>query len=201
MLTINNNVKIWFVKWGNKYSSKMVNDLSKELKKYRDYSHFCLTENSEGLNIPSIKLPKKYKKVWGKLYLFKMATEGKNIFFDIDNIIHSNPFKILDNLTFKKLTIIHQPWKDKLFYRQHAYDTNICSQVMGWENDLSYIYDDFKTNWQYFQSKYSKGIDRYLTHENVDYEFFPNELSKSKKYEPNKNSPIITLEELPKTLC
>ena len=37
--------------------------------------------------------------------------------------------------------------------------------------------------------------------ENVDYEFFPNELSKSKKYETNKNSPIITLEELPKTLC
>tara|TARA_B100001939_G_C16932901_1_gene614702 strand:+ start:490 stop:1074 length:585 start_codon:yes stop_codon:yes gene_type:complete len=194
-------MKIWFVKWGNKYSSKMVNDLSKELKKYRDYSHFCLTENSEGLNIPSIKLPKKYKKVWGKLYLFKVATNGKNIFFDIDNIIHDDPFKILDNLSFKKLTIIHQPWKDKLFYRQHAYDTNICSQIMGWENDLSYIYDDFKTNWQYFQSKYSKGIDRYLTHENVDYEFFPNELSKSKKYEPNKNSPIITLEELPKTLC
>ena len=194
-------MKIWFVKWGNKYSSKMVNNLSKELKKYRDYPHLCLTENSDGLSIPSVKLPKRYKKVWGKLYLFKVATEGKNIFFDIDNIIHDDPFKILDNLTFKKLTIIHQPWKDKLFYRQHSYDTNICSQVMGWENDLSYIYDNFKTNWQYFQTKYSKGIDRYLTHENVDYEFFPNELSKSKKYEPNKNSPIIPLEELPKTLC
>ncbi len=179
----------------------MVNDLSKELKKYRDYSHFCLTENSEGLSIPSIKLPKKYKKVWGKLYLFKVATKGKNIFFDIDNIIYDDPFKILDNLTFKKLTVIHQPWKDKLFYRKHAYDTNICSQIMGWENNLSCIYDDFKTNWQYFQSKYSKGIDRYLKHENIDYEFFPYELSKSKKYEPNKNSPIITLEELPKTLC
>ena len=117
--------------------------ISKELKKYRDYPHLCLTENSDGLSIPSVKLPKRYKKVWGKLYLFKVATEGKNIFFDIDNIIHDDPFKILDNLTFKKLTIIHQPWKDKLFYRQHSYDTNICSQVMGWENDLSYIYCNY----------------------------------------------------------
>lgn len=191
-------MNIYFVKWGIKYTNKDVNNLYKSLHQYRpNYNYFCLTENPDDLLMNTIELPKKYKRVWGKIYLFEVAKTGKNVFFDIDNEIKSDPFDIIDSLCFNKLTLMDtSPWKKNLFYRKHSYDVQICSQIMGWEGDNSFIHEHFLTKWQYFVTKYSKGMDRFLVYEKFNYDLFPHELIASKKYQPEKNAPIITYEEL-----
>lgn len=190
-------MNVWFLKWGVKYSSTQVNQLYHSLKQYLpDYKYTCLTENPEGLDMGTEQLPKHLKRVWGKLYLFEIAKEGDNLFFDIDNEVKYDP-KSFINYPFNKLTLMDtSPWKGDLFFRKHAFDVTICSQIMGWSGDHSRIYHHFMTRWQYFQSKYRKGMDRFLVHEKFDYDLFPHGLTASKKHQPEKNAPIVTYEEL-----
>ena len=127
-------MNVWFVKWGTKYSSSDVNRLYEKLKGYRpDYSYTCLTEDPMNLECDAIPLPPMYKRVWGKIYLFNKARTGRNIFFDIDNEITSDPFAIIDKMPLDTLTVVDCPWKETLFYRELSYDVMINSQVMGWE--------------------------------------------------------------------
>ena len=189
-------MNIWFVKWGNKYSSSDVNRLCEKLKGYRpDYNYTCLTEDPMNLECDAIPLPKMYRKVWGKMYLFSKARTGRNIFFDIDNEITSDPFDIIEEMPLDNLTVVDCPWKQTLYYREHSYDVMINSQVMGWEGDYIYIYEHFMERWQYYVTKY-KGIDRFLVYENIDMKGFPHELVTSVKYQ-NGTAPIKTYEEIP----
>lgn len=199
-------MNIIFVKWGTKYSSEDVNNLFSNLKKYNNtYSYYCYTDNPQGLNkhigviwIPSSPILKKW---WNKLRMFaqEFPLEGECMFFDIDTVIKNDPFKILDQVDFKKLTIIDCHWKkDPIYDRATNYDVKINSSVITWTaGDHVKLWDHFLTNKDYFLRKYV-GIDRFIVHENYSYNTFPDTYIQSFKYQKDINyePAIITYEEV-----
>jgi hypothetical protein len=195
-------VNILCVKWGDKYNHEYVNTLYKSL---HQYSFYCYTEDSTGLH-PDIKVipipPKPVLKVWwNKLALFSrdFPVKGKNIFFDLDVKINSDPVPHLKNIDWSKLNLVDCHWKsDPIYDRPTSYDVRIHSSIMVWEsNENTYeIWDHFNQSGykDYFLRKYV-GIDRYIVHEEFEYDLLPSDLSQSKMYEPDKIAPITTFEE------
>lgn len=199
-------MNVIFVKWGTKYSSEDVNNLYNKLKEYDDnHSYYCYTDDSEGLDkhIKVIWIPRLpcLKKWWNKLRMFAhdFPLDGKCMFFDIDTIIKNNPFKILDQVDFTKLTIIDCHWKnDPIYDRITNYDVKINSSVITWTaGDHAKLWDHFLTNKDYFLRKYV-GIDRFIVHENYSYNTFPSTYIQSFKYqkEIDYEPAIITYEEV-----
>jgi len=199
-------MNVIFVKWGTKYSSEDVNTLYNNLKKYNDkHTYYCYTDNSEGLDkhIDVIWIPSspRLKKWWNKLRMFaqEFPIEGKCMFFDIDTVIKNDPFKILDQIDFNKLTILDCPWKtDPIYSRATNYDVRIASGVITWTaGNHTEMWENFISNKDYFLRKY-KGIDRYIVHENYSYETFPHTYIQSYKYqkEIDYEPAIMTYEEV-----
>ena len=199
-------MNVIFVKWGTKYSSEDVNTLYNNLKKYNNkHTYYCYTDNSEGLDkhIRVIWIPSspRLKKWWNKLRMFaqEFPLEGKCMFFDIDTVVKNDPFKILDEVDFNKLTILNCHWKsDPIYDRLTNYDVRIASGVITWTaGNHTKMWDKFITNKDYFLRKY-KGIDRYIVHENYSYETFPNTYIQSFKHqkEIDYEPAIITYEEV-----
>ena len=199
-------MNVIFVKWGTKYSSEDVNTLYNNLKKYNNkHTYYCYTDNSEGLDkhIRVIWIPSspRLKKWWNKLRMFssEFPVKGKCMFFDIDTIVKNDPFKILAEVDFNKLTILNCHWKsDPIYDRLTNYDVRIASGVITWTaGDHTEMWDKFITNKDYFLRKY-KGIDRYIVHENYSYETFPNTYIQSFKHqkEIDYEPAIITYEEV-----
>jgi len=205
-------MNVIFVKWGTKYSSDDVNALYNNLIEYNsEYSYHCYTDNPEGLNenINVIWIPgyPRLKKWWNKLRMFApefsldtdLPVIGKCMFFDIDTEIIKDPFKILDEVDFNKLTILNCHWKsDPIYDRVTNYDVRIASGVITWTagNHIE-MWESFIANKDYFLRKY-KGIDRYIVHENYDYETFPDTYVQSFKYqkEIDYEPAIMTYEEV-----
>ena len=205
-------MNVIFVKWGTKYSSDDVNALYNNLIEYNSkYSYHCYTDNPEGLNenINVIWIPgyPRLKKWWNKLRMFApefsldtdLPVIGKCMFFDIDTEIIKDPFKILDEVDFNKLTILNCHWKsDPIYDRVTNYDVRIASGVITWTaGNHTEMWESFIANKDYFLRKY-KGIDRYIVHENYDYETFPNTYVQSFKHqkEIDYEPAIITYEEV-----
>jgi hypothetical protein len=199
-------MNVIFVKWGTKYSSEDVNTLYNNLKKYNNkHTYYCYTDNSEGLDkhIDVIWIPSspRLKKWWNKLRMFaqEFPIEGKCMFFDIDTVIKNDPFKILDQIDFNKLTILDCPWKtDPIYSRATNYDVRIASGVITWTaGNHTEMWENFISNKDYFLRKY-KGIDRYIVHENYSYETFPHTYIQSYKYqkEIDYEPAIMTYEEV-----
>ena len=199
-------MNVIFVKWGTKYSSEDVNALYNNLIEYNsEYSYHCYTDDPTNLNeninviwIPSYPILKKW---WNKLRMFasEFPLKGKCMFFDIDTIIKNDPFKILDEVDFNKLTILNCHWKsDPIYDRVTNYDVRIASGVITWTaGNHTKMWESFIANKDYFLRKY-KGIDRYIVHENYDYETFPNTYVQSFKYqkEIDYEPAIMTYEEV-----
>ncbi len=205
-------MNVIFVKWGTKYSSDDVNALYNNLIEYNsEYSYHCYTDNPEGLNenINVIWIPgyPRLKKWWNKLRMFApefsldtdLPVIGKCMFFDIDTVIKNDPFKILDEVDFNKLTILNCHWKsDPIYDRVTNYDVRIASGVITWTaGNHTEMWESFIANKDYFLRKY-KGIDRYIVHENYDYETFPDTYVQSFKHqkEIDYEPAIITYEEV-----
>jgi hypothetical protein len=199
-------MNVIFVKWGTKYSSEDVNALYNNLIEYNsEYSYHCYTDNPEGLNknIKVINIPSypRLKKWWNKLRMFsnEFPLVGKCMFFDIDTVIKNDPFKILDEVDFNKLTILNCHWKsDPIYDRSTNYDVRIASGVITWTaGNHTKMWESFIANKDYFLRKY-KGIDRYIVHENYDYETFPDTYVQSFKHqkEIDYEPAIITYEEV-----
>ena len=199
-------MNVIFVKWGTKYSSEDVNTLYNNLKKYNNkHTYYCYTDNSEGLDkhIDVIWIPSspRLKKWWNKLRMFaqEFPIEGKCMFFDIDTVIKNDPFKILDQIDFNKLTILNCHWKsDPIYDRLTNYDVRIASGVITWTaGNHTDMWENFISNKDYFLRKY-KGIDRYIVHENYSYETFPHTYIQSYKYqkEIDYEPAIMTYEEV-----
>jgi hypothetical protein len=121
------------------------------------------------------------------------------MFFDIDTVIKNDPFKILDQIDFNKLTILDCPWKtDPIYSRATNYDVRIASGVITWTaGNHTEMWENFISNKDYFLRKY-KGIDRYIVHENYSYETFPHTYIQSYKYqkEIDYEPAIMTYEEV-----
>ena len=75
------------------------------------------------------------------------------------------------------------------------------SSLIAWnanDADVHKIWDHFNTGFRdYYLRKY-KGIDRFIVHEDFDYDTFPNTYIQSKKYHPdiNYDTIITTYEEM-----
>ncbi len=207
-----------FVKWGDKYSSDHVINLYKSLFKYNsECNYYCLTDSDADTliehNIKTISLSHKpaLKKWWNKLKMFDKnlpvnnltphALVGKCLYFDLDIKINSDPFLVLDQINWDKLTMIDCHWKQSdLYHRLSNYDVNVNSSVLAWDTEQSNaeeIWDHFIDSGykDYFLRKYV-GIDRYIVHEDFSYNTFPQDFIQSYKYEKNKIAPVTTFEEV-----
>lgn len=198
------------VKWGEKYSVKHVIDLIQSLKKYNSkFSYICYTDRDADIleqnDIITIPIPNKplLKKWWNKLKLFdeKFPVSGKNLYFDLDVKINSDPFYIMEHINWSKLTVVDCHWKkSNLYKRLSNYDVDINSSILAWDTDKSDIHglwDHFYNSGykDYFLRKYV-GIDRYIVHEDFEYNTFPHDFIQSHKYEPNKKAAVTTFEEV-----
>lgn len=198
------------VKWGEKYSVKHVIDLIKSLKKYNNkFSYICYTDRDADIleqnDIITIPIPNKplLKKWWNKLKLFDKTfpLSGKNLYFDLDVKINSDPFYIMEYIDWSKLTVVDCHWKkSKLYKRLSNYDVDINSSILAWDtnkSDIHGLWDHFYNSGykDYFLRKYV-GIDRYIVHEDFEYNTFPHDFIQSHKYEPNKKAAVTTFEEV-----
>ena len=198
------------VKWGEKYSVKHVIDLIQTLKKYNNkFSYICYTDRDADIleqnDIITIPIPNKplLKKWWNKLKLFdeKFPVSGKNLYFDLDVKINSDPFYIIEHIDWSKLTVVDCHWiKSNLYKRLSNYDVDINSSILAWDtnkSDIHGLWDHFYNSGykDYFLRKYV-GIDRYIVHEDFEYNTFPHDFIQSHKYEPNKKAAVTTFEEV-----
>ena len=121
------------------------------------------------------------------------------MFFDIDTVIKNDPFKVLDQVEFDKLTILDCPWKaDPIYNRATNYDVRIASGVITWTaGNHTGMWESFMANKDYYLRKY-KGIDRYIAHEGYSYNTFPHTYIQSYKYqqEIDYEPAIMTYEEV-----
>jgi hypothetical protein len=206
-------MNIIFVNFGTKYTPWDVNRLYDGLKKYdKDFKYYVYTDNGikdlglYGLEFTVVKPMKPtLPKWWNKLAMFSEAfpAKGKNLYFDLDTIIQGDPFTILDNIDWDKLTMIDCHWKSKDIVRLTNLDVTVNSSVLAWHSDnpkIHNIWNHFNSGYKdYYLRKYV-GIDRFLAHEPFEkdmFAYFPHDYVMSYKYESHdKVAPVITFEEL-----
>lgn len=195
-------MNVIFVKWGTKYSSAYVNKLVRKL--YPTFDKFyCFTDDPEGIDsyVNIIPIPKDLhlKKWWNKLYMFSadFPLSGPTLFFDLDIRINKNPAKHFVDVNWDALTVVGAWHKmdNEVYSRPQNYDVTMHSSVIAWNADnekIHAIWDHFNTGQRdYYLRKY-KGIDRFITHEEFEYELFPEELTRSEKYEHDIAERVIT---------
>lgn len=207
-------MNIIFVKVDRKYSIDQVNNLYGQLANYNsDFNYYCYTDNADEARslhpkiTPLLISPKLHlHKVWNKLHMFSsnFPIKGKMLYFDLDTIIQGDPFKILSDINFDKLTMVNCHWKSKDIVRLTNYDVTVNSSVLAWDStnpNIHKIWDHFDLSGyrDYFVKKYV-GIDRFIVHEDFDsqlFDYFPSDYIMSYKYEDHdKQAPVITFEEL-----
>lgn len=207
-------MNIVFVKVDRKYTIGHVNDLYNQLYKYApNFKYYCYTDDMDQAklldqNITPLQIDPKLhlSKVWNKLHMFSsnFPVKGKIIYFDLDTIIQDDPFTVIDQLDFDKITMVKCHWKPDSIVRLTNYDVTINSSILAWDSTNPQVYqlwDHFANSGyrDYFVKKYA-GIDRYIVHEDFDsslFSYFPTDYIMSYKYEDHdKNAPVITFEEL-----
>ena len=96
-----------------------------------------------------------YGNWYNKLQMYDMFRDGENLYFDLDVCI----FDKLRPLVRKHFTLLDDSW-----WREKAH-TPLNSSVVSWTGDVSYIWDKFKSNDEYYLKKYNKGSDEFYYHE------------------------------------
>lgn len=195
-------MNILFVKFGKKYNSGHVNDISRELKVWSNAPQFCYTDDPTGLNpeiISIAPLKPRLPGVWNKLALFSenFPIKGEFFYFDLDTVVQDNPFPYF-KVTPNHIALIYNLSK-KALVRPSNYDTWFNSSLMMYDNRseaINEIWDHLVHSGQmdYFFRKYA-GIDRYLLHEEMPVCEIPG-VSSSAKYHAQHIRPLITYEEL-----
>jgi len=93
--------------------------------------------------------------------------------------------------------ICYTYWKDKNFPNHkdnrwsYNYLSNYNSSVMLWE-DARHIYDYWKKDQDYYMVKYA-GDDRFLFHEDFEFECWPKDEIYSYKFDGNRYKPEATI--------
>jgi hypothetical protein len=196
------------VKFGTKYSSAFVNKLYDDITRHTKspFKFYCYTDNPDGIKdgitvINPIKSPT-LKRVWNKLRLFdsQMGLHGKTYFFDLDTKIQRDP--LIDLKDWSKLTLVDSHWKvGKLYNRLSNYDVKVNSSVMAWDasdREIQKYWKHFNSGLRdYYLRKYV-GIDRFIVHEDFEYNTFDHEYIQSKKYQPEVDykANVLTFEEI-----
>lgn len=185
------------LKYGSKYTSKDVNRIYEATK--GAYHYLCVTDDPIGLNPNICTLPLNANDIdghWEKIKLFKLTGYGKILYLDLDVNIQNN-IEHLFNYLDKNPVICYTYWKDKNF-TQHKdkrwsfnYLSNFNSSVMLWE-DARHIYDHWVANQDYYMVKYA-GDDRFLFHENLAFDHFPENEIYSFKFSGSNYRPEYTI--------
>lgn len=138
-------LRVIVVNTGTKYDKWYNDNIRHMVKNYSNLSNYEFVE----LSIDRFEM-----QVANKLVMFDEFRDGQNIYFDLDSIIKGDCNQFLK----KELHVCHAWWRP-------AYHTPINSSIISWEGDLSHIYERYNDQEDYFQLKYSKGIDEYLYRE------------------------------------
>lgn len=166
---------IVFVKVGTLYNHKHVNTLYQQLlKHYPNSTYWCYTDNDNNIDshVNIIRPIKTLKKWWAKLALFsnQMPLECSCLFFDLDVVINDNINQYVND--YDGLTILNAYWKKDTKMFPHGYDVSINSSIIKWTaGEQHHVWEKFLSNKDYFMRKY-KGIDRFIHHENIQYNTF-----------------------------
>jgi len=156
-------VKVFCVNWGDKYSPEYVYKLENAVKKNLSLPHtFTVYTDNPTYYDNSIEVKHDLEGWWNKLLVFENT--GQCLYLDLDIIIQ-NP---IDNLVRDSFHIIHPYWKNPEFAKilEDRPDIGTAfanSSVMSW-TDERHILKHFLEDPEYYIFKYN-GDDRYLHHE------------------------------------
>lgn len=144
-------INIVCVKWGDKYSTRYVNNLYEGVKNNLKLPHqfHCFTDNSSGF-APGIKvhpLPAGIPYWWNKLYLFskEMPIKGRIFYLDLDTVIVGD------------LSQIVQCDKPFVMLQDVYHKLGRGSGLMSWNNekaDYSYLWENFYPNAEKIHKSY-----------------------------------------------
>ncbi len=166
------------LKYGTKYSSEDVNRIYNSIES--GYNHVCITDNPVGLNanIKTIPLPKNLDGHWYKLWMYSLDNLGDIIYLDLDVRIQKNVSELFNFVDIVP-TICYTYWKDDEFPNldpgKHSmrFLSNYNSSVVLWKSGTTKgIWELFESNLDYYMVKYY-GDDRFLWHENLNFNVFP----------------------------
>lgn len=183
------------LKYGDKYTADDVNRIY--LDTNGKYNYVCVTDNPEGLrsDIYTIPIDGEPDGHWEKVKLFQYHF-GKTLYLDLDIVIQKDLDHLFDFID-KHPMICYTYWKDKNFPNHkddrwsYNYLSNYNSSVMLWE-DARHIYDYWKKDQDYYMVKYA-GDDRFLFHEDFEFECWPKNEIYSYKFDGNRYKPEATI--------
>ena len=183
------------LKYGDKYTADDVNRIY--LNTNGKYNYVCVTDNPEGLrsDIYTIPIDGEPDGHWEKVKLFQYHF-GKTLYLDLDIVIQKDLDHLFDFID-KHPMICYTYWKDKNFPNHkddrwsYNYLSNYNSSVMLWE-DARHIYDYWKKDQDYYMVKYA-GDDRFLFHEDFEFECWPKDEIYSYKFDGNRYKPEATI--------
>ena len=171
-------INFFCFKWGDQYNYKYVNRLYGSIKKHCHvpFKFHCITENPVGIHddiewieynkFDPFDYPKDRIFTREKVVLFKEFKQGKNIWLDLDLLIHNN---ITDIVTrdIEKPTFIwnHWTWNDNEDPLKNYGNGHVCyvnsSFVMWQDNNGEKIFDDLWEKQQYAFHTYTS-LDKYI---------------------------------------
>jgi hypothetical protein len=145
-------MRIICCKFGDKFSNWHVDNLRHMIDTYSgiEYDKFEVIEDDL------------YGNWYNKFQMYDKFRDDSNIYFDLDMVI----FGKLRRLQRNHFTLLNDTW-----WREPAH-TPLNSSIVSWTGDVSYIWDKFKSNDEYYLKRYNKGSDEFYYHE-IKYQEFP----------------------------
>jgi hypothetical protein len=135
---------------GIHYSKPWVDRLYKGVKQNLDipFEFTCLT--NEVVNCKSIPLITDSNGYWNKIELFrKNLFQGPVLYLDLDVVICKNITDDISNLPKNKFLMVKEPYKDI-----HN------SSMMFWDQDYSYLFDEYLRNQSEIVNEYQFNLAR-----------------------------------------
>lgn len=174
-------VNFFTFKWGSKYGPEYVNRQYGMLQRYvdHDFTHTCITDDANGIRdevniidyntFDPFDYPKDRIFTREKLVLFKEFNQGKNIWLDLDLLIHNDITDLIEQ-KIEKPTFIWNWWNWDLssdkrsalkFYGQGTM-CYVNSSFVMWEDNMGeHIFDAVNQKQEYAFYTY-KSLDKYL---------------------------------------
>jgi hypothetical protein len=163
-------IKVFCVNVGDKYSSEYVYRLKASVKRHLSLNHSFSVYTDRPEDYPGIGIMAEHSldSWWNKILIFENT--GQCLYFDLDTVIHGP----LDSLVRDDFHMIFPYWKDpqasKILLDRPDIGTAFAnSSVMAW-NDSRHILKHFLEDPDLYMLKYG-GDDRYLHHEH-EYKVF-----------------------------
>lgn len=169
-------INFFCLKWGEKYDATYVNRLNNSIKRNLDvpFQLTCITDNADGID-PSIGIidyttfdPFDYDKdrifTREKLVILKTFQEGRNIWLDLDILIHEN---ITEEVTMEiqKPTFIWNYWnplsRSYDWYGKGA-SCHVNSSFVMWDGDMGNEIWDFLIRHEKEAFFTYKSLDKFL---------------------------------------